>query len=190
MDSQASPLSQTPPSEEHQVCLGLGSNFDAAANLRRAIRRLRRVVSLEAISTAWQSPAAGVTAPDYINAAILARTAESKHALVAEIKAIENDLGRLRAHRGLTLVTIDIDLLIFDHEPPKDDLWTEAYRAAPVAELLPEVRSPSTGETMANAALRLAGSWPITPRPEIFRCARRARGCRTHAISHKRMGTP
>jgi 2-amino-4-hydroxy-6-hydroxymethyldihydropteridine diphosphokinase len=189
MDSQPLALSRTLPSDEHQVCLGLGSNFEAAANFRRAIRRIRRAITLEAISTAWQSPAVGVSAPDYINAAILARTPKSKEKLLAELKTIENELGRVREHGSSTLVTIDIDLLIFDHEPIKDDLWTEAYRAAPVAELLPDARSPSTGETVADAAKRLAGSWPITSRPEIFRRARHVRTSCTNPPSHNRTRT-
>ncbi len=78
-------------------------------------------------------------------------------------------LGRAaRPARSRTWLTIDIDLLVYDLEFVEDDLWSQAYRAMPVAELLPDLRCPATGETVLHAANRLAGSSPITPRPEIF----------------------
>jgi 2-amino-4-hydroxy-6-hydroxymethyldihydropteridine diphosphokinase len=181
---------RTPPSEEHRACLGLGSNVEAASNLRRAIRRLRRLVAVDAISTAWQSPAVGVDGPDYINAAVLVRTPHSKEKLMTELREIESELGRVRDQRTAPLVTIDIDLLVFDHESMKVDLWSQVYRAAPVAELLPDLRCPSTGEAVSHAAIRLAGSLSITPRPEIFSHSRRTGASRTNPASHNRTRTP
>ena len=40
----------------------------------------------------------------------------------------------------------------------EDDLWSQAYRAVPVAELLPDLCCPSTGESLSHAATRFAGS--------------------------------
>jgi 2-amino-4-hydroxy-6-hydroxymethyldihydropteridine diphosphokinase len=190
MDTESSEPARTPPSEEHRACLGLGSNVEAPSNLRRAIRRLRRLVAVDAISTAWQSPAVGVDGPDYINAAVLVRTPHSKEKLMTELRKIESELGRVRGHRSAPQVTIDIDLLVFDHESIKADLWSQIFRAAPVAELLPDLRCPSTGEAVSHAAIRLAGSSPITPRPEIFSHSRRTGASRANPASHNRTRTP
>ena len=175
---------------EHRACLGLGSNVDPALNLRRAIRRLRRVVAVDAISTAWQSPAVGVVGPDYINAALLVRTTESKDWLVTRLKEIESALGRVREIGPTDLVTIDIDLLVYDLDFAEDDLWTQVYRARPVAELLPDLCCPMTGESVLQAANRLARSLPITPRPDIFTSSRRTGKSRTNSVPPSRTRTP
>jgi 2-amino-4-hydroxy-6-hydroxymethyldihydropteridine diphosphokinase len=190
MFTEPSEPALTPPPEEHQACLGLGSNVEAASNLRRAIRRLRKLVVVDAISTAWQSPSVGVDGPDYINGAVLVRTPHPKEKLMTELRELESELGRVRDCRSAPLVTIDIDLLVFDHESIKVDLWGQVYRAAPVAELLPDLRCPSTGETVSHAAIRLAASLLIKPRPEIFSHSPRTGTSRTNAASHNRTRTP
>ena len=175
---------------EHRACLGLGSNVDPVSNLRRAIRRLRRAVAVEAVSSAWESPALDGDGPDYINAALLVRTPQSKEWLMARLKEIENELGRTRNHRRPARLTIDIDLLVFDREFLEDDLWSRAYRAVPVAELLPDLCCPSTGETMSLAASRLAGSSPIQPRPENLAGSPRTGTSRTDPTSSTRTRIP
>lgn len=168
MSTELPDFSEALPSGERRACLGLGSNIDPEWNLRRAVGTLRRAMAVEAVSTAWESPAVGGDGPDYINAALLARTAQSKEWLMARLKEIEDELGRVRNHRRPARLTIDIDLLVFDRECCDDELWTQAYRAVPVAELLPDLCCPSTGETLSHLAGRLAGSSPIKPRPEIL----------------------
>ena len=178
------------PSGEHRACLGLGSNVDPVSNLRRAIRTLRRSVAVEAVSAAWQSPAVGLDGPDYINAALLVRTPQSKEWLMARLKEIENELGRVRNHSRSARLTIDIDMLVFDREIVEDDLWRQAYRALPVAELLPELCCPSTGELLSHAATRLAGSSPIKRRPETLAGSQGTGTSRTKPTSSTRTRTP
>jgi 2-amino-4-hydroxy-6-hydroxymethyldihydropteridine diphosphokinase len=175
---------------EHRACLGLGSNVDPVSNLRRAIRRLRRAVTVEAVSTAWESPAVGGDGPDYVNAALLVCTPRSKQWLATRLKEIENELGRERNHGRPARLTIDIDLLIFDRELLENDLWSHAYRAVPVAELMPDLCCPSTGESLVHAASRLAGSSPIKPRPENLAEPPRTRMPRTKPTSSTRTRIP
>ena len=190
MSTESPDLSSVLPSGEHRACLGLGSNVDPVTNLRRAIRMLRWAVAVEGVSTAWESPAVGQDGPDYINAALLVRTPESKEWLMARLKAIENELGRTRKHRRPVRLTIDIDMLIIDREFLADDLWSQAYRAVPLAELLPDLRCPSTGETLAHTAARLAGSSSIRPRRENLAGSPRTGTSRTNPSSSSRTRTP
>ncbi len=183
-------LSRALPSAEHRACLGLGSNVNPVSNLRRAIRMLRRVVAVEAVSTGWESPAVGGDGPDYINAALLISTPQSKEWLMARLKEIENKLGRVRSHRRQDGLTIDIDLLVFDREFLEDDLWSQAYRAVPVAELLPELCCPSTSESLSHAASRLAGFSPIRPSPENLTGSPRTGTSRTNPTSSTRTRIP
>jgi 2-amino-4-hydroxy-6-hydroxymethyldihydropteridine diphosphokinase len=158
----------------HRACLGLGSNVDPASHLVAAVRKMRLLFSVQAVSTAWQSPAVGVEAPDYVNAALLVETTIAKHELVARLRRIEYELGRARSF-DVAHVPIDIDLLTFDDAIEKTDVWDLAYRAVPVAELLPRLASPVTGEPLSEAASRLSAVTPIRPRPDVFRTAARPR---------------
>ncbi|MEI8017642.1 MAG: dihydroneopterin aldolase [Schlesneria sp.] len=176
-----SDLEQLPP-EYHSACLGLGSNTNTNFNLSEAIRRLRNELIIDAVSSAWESPAVGDFAmttgkpdamttgvPDYVNAAILVRTRSTKNDLVATLKRIENELGRVRSEDPRKQVTIDIDLLLFDDAILKKDLWNLAYRAMPVAELIPSLPSPETSEPLWKAAYRLATENRILPRFDLLR---------------------
>jgi 2-amino-4-hydroxy-6-hydroxymethyldihydropteridine diphosphokinase len=176
---------------EHLACLGLGSNVDPGRHLRRAIQRLRRAVAVEAVSTAWESPAVGTDGPDYVNAALLVRTPLSKEALVVRLKEIETELGRLRTQiQPVARLTIDIDMLVFDREVLEGDLWSQAYRAVPVAELLPDLCCPATGESLSLVAKRLAGALTIKPRPEILTGSHRTGTSRFGATDSTRTRTP
>jgi 2-amino-4-hydroxy-6-hydroxymethyldihydropteridine diphosphokinase len=190
MSTELLDLSRALPSGEHRACLGLGSNVDPVSNLRRAIRKLRRAVAVEAVSSAWESPAVGGDGPDYINAALLVRTPQSKESLMARLKEIENELGRVRNHRRPARLTIDIDLLLFDQEFLEDDLWSQAYRAVPVAELLPDLCCPSTGESLSHTATRLAGSSSIRRCPENLAGSLRTGTSQTNPTSSTRTRTP
>jgi 7,8-dihydroneopterin aldolase/epimerase/oxygenase len=158
----------------HCACLGLGSNTDVSFNLSEAIRKLGNELVIDAVSSAWESSAIGDAAlkadlPDYINAALLVRTRSTKDDLVASLKRIENELGRVRSDGPNKQVTIDIDLLIFEGVILKKDLWTLAYRAIPVAELIPSLSSSETSEPIWKAAHRLATATRILPRFDLLR---------------------
>lgn len=190
MNSEPPQLAGVMAPGEHWACLGLGSNFDPASNLRRAIGQLRRAVTVDSISMAWQSPAVGVEGPDYINVAILVRTPRTRDWLLAKTKEIESALGRVHAPVRPALVTIDIDLLVYDHDIAEDDLWSQVYRATTVAELLPDLRCPATGESVLHAANRLAGFLPMSPRPEILARSPGTGMSRTYTSTPSRTRTP
>jgi 2-amino-4-hydroxy-6-hydroxymethyldihydropteridine diphosphokinase len=166
----------------HRACLGLGSNVAPAEHLAAAVRRLRLLVSVVAVSTAWQSPAVGVEASDYVNAAVLVETTLPKHELIALFKRVEYELGRSRMFDSAH-VPIDIDMLAFDGTLQSSDLWDLAYRAVPVAELLPDLASPVTGERLSEAASRLSAGTPIRPRHDVFRTEARALFATAHEDS-------
>ncbi len=154
------------PSGLHSACIGLGSNSEPALNIQAAVKQLRKSLTVDAVSRAWQSPAHGCDAPDYVNAALLVRTALSKGELQALLKRTEHEMGR--QPNAESLIPIDIDLLIFDGDVERSDLWNLAYRAVTVAELLPNLRDEHTSEPLAAASRRLAAITRILPRPDIL----------------------
>lgn len=146
----------------HTACIGLGSNADPVANLFAAAQRLACACTVTGLSQVWESPADGCEAPNYLNAAILVETCLAESELVAVSKQIEQELGRQRSLPSPAAVTVDIDLLVYDSEVRRSSLWSRAYCAVPAAELLPELQSTETGESLALVASRLAAGTQIT----------------------------
>jgi 2-amino-4-hydroxy-6-hydroxymethyldihydropteridine diphosphokinase len=116
---------------ELPVMLAIGSNMgDRESTLRAAVHAIDRIdgVSVDAASSIVQTPAlklAGVdhSAPAYLNAVVLARTALEPHALLEQLQHIEAGLGRVRAERWGDR-TLDIDILAFAHLQVDDELLT------------------------------------------------------------------
>lgn len=155
--------------DRNQIFLLLGSNIDATRNIPEAIRRLRKHILVDKISTVWQSPAVGGPWDDYLNVALCGYTLEGPLELKqAVIHPIETSLGRIRLADKYAPRTIDIDLVIFNQTVQDPDLWNLAYIAVPMAELLPDLIHQETGENLAQAAYRLSQTTWISPRPEIL----------------------
>lgn len=100
--------------------IALGSNQgDREATLRAAVTAIRELdgVTITAASPLVETPAltlAGIdeTAPAYLNAVILVRSALTPEQLLAELHRIENEHGRVRTQRWGDR-TLDLDLIDF-----------------------------------------------------------------------------
>ncbi len=149
------------------VFLTLGSNIEPRANVERALERLARELSVEAVSGVWESEPHGAPGtPRFLNAAVRVTTELSPTSLKRLLRRIEADLGRRRAGDPNAPRTIDLDLALFGtlvvDDPqaglriPDPDIRQRAYLALPLAEVGPEVSHPETGELLADIATRLA----------------------------------
>ena len=147
--------------------LGLGSNVgDREGNLRAAVERLRAADGVNFLrqSRVYHTEAMYVTEqPEFLNMVVEIEVGNDMSArdLLELVKRIEQDVGRRRRERWGPR-EIDIDILLFgdecivegDFEVPHARMWERAFVMAPLAELTPELRSPS-GETAAEVAERL-----------------------------------
>ncbi|GAC1419929.1 MAG: hypothetical protein NVSMB5_12160 [Candidatus Velthaea sp.] len=124
--------------------IGIGSNLgDAVRNVESAIARLGELGTVSARSSLYRTKAWGVTEqPDFLNAAALLETALEPHALLRELKRLEDDIGRVRTYRWGPRV-IDLDILAYDdlvlETPeltiPHARLRERAFALAPLAEI-------------------------------------------------------
>lgn len=96
------------------VVLALGTNLgDRSGTLASALRCLRRVVSVRAISAVFSTaPVGGPPQPDYLNAVVLADTTLAPADLLAATQVIEAAHGRERNGRWGAR-TLDIDLISY-----------------------------------------------------------------------------
>ncbi len=129
--------------------IGLGSNVgDAASHVRAGIAALDRLGVVIARSRLYRSPPWGVEdQAGFVNAAAVLETALSPRALLAALKVLETELGRIQTYRwGPRL--IDLDILAYDdaciREPdlivPHERLAERAFALAPLAEIDPAYR--------------------------------------------------
>jgi len=140
----------------HQACLLVGSNIQADENLRLALGRLQEWVVIQGTSSVWETAAVGSEGPDFLNLALLVSTPLDAAELKLQVlQPLEARMGRVRSADKNAPRPIDLDIIVFDGETVDGLLWKHAYRAVPVAELLPDLRSDS-GETLKQAAERLS----------------------------------
>jgi 2-amino-4-hydroxy-6-hydroxymethyldihydropteridine diphosphokinase len=142
--------------DSHLACLLLGSNIQAEKNLRLAVSRLQEWVVILRTSSVWRTGPIGSDGPDFLNmACLVSTTLDATQLKLQVLRPLEAGMGRVRSADKNAARPIDLDIIVYDGQPIDGLLWNHAYRAVPVAELLPDLRSDS-GETLGQAAERLA----------------------------------
>jgi len=147
-----------------RVFIGIGSNVNPEANLRKSLWRLSLRVRLLAVSTVYRTrPEGGRPQPDYLDCVAEAETALSpaqlKHGV---LHRIENELGRTRGSDSYASRTCDLDLLLYGDTAlrtaevivPDPNLTERPYLVAGVLELAPDATLPG-GLPLARAARAL-----------------------------------
>jgi 2-amino-4-hydroxy-6-hydroxymethyldihydropteridine diphosphokinase len=142
--------------------LGLGSNLgDREANLREAVERLEAagIRVLRRSSLYESAPQELLDQPWFLNAAVEVETNLFPLQLLALIRRIESDMGRLRVTpKGPR--NIDVDILFYGRnviatvelEVPHPRMAQRRFVLEPLAEIAPDFRHPVTGKT-ANEML-------------------------------------
>ncbi len=128
------------------AAIGIGSNSgDAEANVRRAFELLAETGTVLARSSLYHTAPWGVTAqPLFVNAAALVDTVLDPHALLAMLKRIEAEAGRVTTFRWGPRV-LDLDILAYGDARlagdgltiPHPRLNERAFALVPLAEIDP-----------------------------------------------------
>jgi len=148
------------------VYLALGSNLgDRRANLAAALARLREGVTVDAISSLYETEPAYVTEqPRFLNAVLRGRTTIGPDELLAFVKEIERAQGRVAGPRfGPRLV--DIDLLLYGDTAlttpeltiPHPRMAERPFVLVPLAEIAPDLIPPGWSESVDARASAVRG---------------------------------
>ncbi len=138
-------------SQPETVFLSLGTNLgDRQANLEAALAALPPQVRLLERSSVYETAPWGVTdQPDFLNMVVCGKTTLPPVRLLAYLKRLEQDLGRVPSIRyGPRL--IDIDILFYGSQMldtpeliiPHPRLPERAFVLVPLAEIAPELIHP------------------------------------------------
>jgi 2-amino-4-hydroxy-6-hydroxymethyldihydropteridine diphosphokinase len=147
--------------------IGIGSNLDnPAGQVRRAIAGLGERYRVLAESSLYETPAWGVTdQPAFINAVVKLQSSLQPEELLAELKHLEEDLGRRpTSHWGPRI--IDLDILLGGpgiHQGeratvPHPRLHERAFALIPLLEIDPAAEHPVLHLPLKESLTRLNSS--------------------------------
>jgi len=142
---------------EKRAYLSLGSNVgDRKENLRTAIRELRLVGNVLALSSFYETEPVEFTGqPWFLNCALVLETRRLPSELLRDVLEIESRMGRRRTQKKGPR-TIDIDILLFadvvvkaeELTIPHPALQERRFVLEPLAEIAPEVVHPVLKRTV------------------------------------------
>lgn len=151
----------------NRVFVLLSSNDEAEKNLRASLLLLREKTVIEAVSSVYESAPIGERySANFLDAVVQLQTPFSPLELREGILApIEQHLGRERPKSGIQVITIDLDILLWNHESfdfgrkpwhvPDRKIIYEAHLAVPLAELAPDYLHPEDGRILLEIARTL-----------------------------------
>lgn len=137
-----------------RVYLALGSNLaDPMHQVQAALDALAAIphTTLFATSAFYRTPPYGPPdQPDYLNAAVLLKTALSPEALLDHTQRIELEQGRVRKDERWGPRTLDLDIMLFGdltlNTPrltvPHYDIANRAFMLVPLLEIAPNLTFP------------------------------------------------
>ncbi len=146
-----------------RVAVSIGSNLERERNVKDALVALGKTFGELSCSPVYESVAYGFDGPPFYNLVVVFVTQLDVRAVRAKIQAIENLHGREIGEDRSGSRSLDLDLLLYDDavfhdqglDVPRREIFEHAYILKPLADLLPAVHHPVTGESFADIWLRL-----------------------------------
>jgi 2-amino-4-hydroxy-6-hydroxymethyldihydropteridine diphosphokinase len=137
------------------LTLSLGSNTEAAHNIRKAVANLRQHFGELLCSSVYESEAVGFSGNNFINLVVILETGEELAEVILTLKHLEDSQGRVRTDPKFSGRTLDIDILTFGNEQglvagielPRSEITKNAYVLCPLAEVAESNIDPASGET-------------------------------------------
>jgi len=143
--------------------------------MRLALERLRESLGELKVASLYRGPAVvprgGEPQPDFLNTAVIGRTALAPEAVLAIAKALELAAGRRPGPR-FGPRPLDVDLLLYGNlrsatpelTLPHPRLAERRFVLAPLAEIAPDLQIPAFGASPSELLRRLSAATPPVER--------------------------
>ncbi len=141
----------------------IGTNIDREHNYIEALRQLAQLGQVRGTSRVYETAPVGGYGDDFYNGAVLLETSLSAGALKQALHDIERRMGRERTQDRNSPRTIDLDLVLYNHDHIDDGqvrvpdplILQRPFLAQALAELDPDYVHPTDGITLGEIAARL-----------------------------------
>ncbi|NOY63649.1 MAG: 2-amino-4-hydroxy-6-hydroxymethyldihydropteridine diphosphokinase [Gammaproteobacteria bacterium] len=128
-----------------QVYVSVGSNIEKTANIRFAIRMLRRRYGVLTLSRIYESVAVGFDGGNFYNLVVGFDTQSSAFSVIRSLHRLEKLRKRTRQGQKFISRTLDLDLLLYGNRItcrgrlrlPRDEISKYAFVLLPLAEIAP-----------------------------------------------------
>ncbi|MSR13989.1 MAG: 2-amino-4-hydroxy-6-hydroxymethyldihydropteridine diphosphokinase [Gammaproteobacteria bacterium] len=159
-----------------RVFIGIGSNVEREANIRRAVAALQAQFGEVKCSPVYRTPAVGFVGDDFYNLVVEIETDLTVETLAAELRQIELHQGRHRGEAKFAPRTLDLDLLTYGATIgtygmvvlPRPDILEYPFVLGPLADLAPELCHPTVQRTYRELWQGRIASEPLTPVPNFL----------------------
>ncbi len=132
------------------VYISIGSNVERDKNIRKALQLLIKRFNNIDCSSIYETIPVGFSGALFYNLVVMFETDLSPENVVAELKHIENQCGRVRSQQKFSNRSVDLDLLLYDDlilnqnkvNVPREEILEYAFVLEPLAELVPDLKHP------------------------------------------------
>lgn len=113
---------------ENSAVISLGSNIDAVVNMGRALYLMGLRMKILAVSSFQTTAPIGISdQPDFLNGAVLVQTAMTREQLEADLKELEDEMGRDRTLPKYGPRVIDLDVIIWNEVVVDNDFYERDF---------------------------------------------------------------
>ncbi len=144
----------------------IGTNIDRQRNYVEALRRLADLGRILRVSRVYETAPIDGRGNDFYNGAALLETPLDADGLKSALARIEQGMGRVRTGDRYAPRTIDLDLVLYNHDRIDDGrvrvpdplICKRYFLANALAELTPDYIHPENGRRLVEIADQLATS--------------------------------
>jgi len=137
------------------VFVSIGSNIERYTNISASLDALAEQFGQLRLSRVYESEAVGFEGDNFLNLVAGFQSDKGVGELLAILRQIEDDNGRLRNGPRFSSRTLDIDILTYDDvvgevddvELPRDEIEHNAFVLLPMVDIAPNALHPALGET-------------------------------------------
>lgn len=156
----------------NDVYIGIGSNVDAKHNISHALEEMHSAFGQLQKSPVYQSAAVGFNGDDFLNLVVKFETSLEVVAVVKQLRAIEDSLGRDRTQPRFSKRPIDLDILLYNDlemnesgiQIPRGEILESSFVLKPLCDIAPELLHPLEKQSYCDLWQAMA---PQAPRLDL-----------------------